>query len=89
MTPAPVSSESRRGCNERERDNHSILCEYMDRVLSDPEGMSRDIHSWAAAQGLLVDISNEQSSIPSSVAVKRRLGESTVPVVMAHGMGDR
>ena len=64
----------------------------MDRLLSDPQGMSQDIHSWAGTQGLLIDFmdssSNKGSSIPSVVAVKRRLGESVVPVVMAHGMGD-
>lgn len=91
MAPLSVSSavDGRRECEEQEREDHPILCNYMDRLLSDPQGMSHDIHSWAEAQGLLIDFDSckESSSIPS-VAIKRRLGESVVPVVMAHGMGD-
>jgi palmitoyl-protein thioesterase len=91
MAPLSMSSavDGRRECEEQEREDHPILCNYMDRLLSDPQGMSHDIHSWAEAQGLLIDFDSckESSSIPS-VAIKRRLGESVVPVVMAHGMGD-
>jgi palmitoyl-protein thioesterase len=91
MAPLSVSSavDGRRECEEQEREDHPILCNYMDRLLSDPQGMSHDIHSWAEAQRLLIDFDSckESSSIPS-VAIKRRLGESVVPVVMAHGMGD-
>lgn len=82
------ASESSRECDAQERAAHPILCQHMDRLLADPIGMSRDIHAWAEKQGLLVDISKQSSKKLPSVAVKRRLGELTVPVVFAHGMGD-
>lgn len=80
-------SDNHRECDAQERKKHPILCSYTDRVLSEPEMVSREIHAWADSQGLLVDISKAKRSSPP-VAVKRRLWESTVPVVMAHGMGD-
>jgi len=82
------SSDSRRDCDAQERETHPILCSHIDRVLSDPEGMSRDIYTWAQSQGLLVDIRQQEKESNLPVAVKRRLGASAVPVVMAHGMGD-
>lgn len=82
-----VVSHSRRECVAQERELHPILCRFIDRVLSDPEALSHDIHAWADSHGLLVDISNEEESA-ATVAIKRRLGESKVPVVFAHGMGD-
>lgn len=89
VAAASKSGGSRRECDAREREQHPILCSHIDRIMADPEGVSRDIHAWAETHGLLVNISQEKES-PSGVAIakQRRLGESSVPVVFAHGMGD-
>lgn len=93
FTATSSTVNERRACKLQERHEHPILCSYMDRVLLEPEVVSKEISDWAHSHGLLVDISDgglSRSSQPASTAVSRHLGEesSNVPVVLAHGMGD-
>lgn len=84
---ASSSSVSHRACDTHDRETHPILCSFIDRVLSDPDTVSREIHEWAKSHGLLVDISKDKKTA-TSIAIKRRLGTTGMPVVFAHGMGD-
>ena len=58
-----LASGRLRECDAHERETHPILCSHVDRVLSDPEGTSRDITAWAQSKGLLVDIRRTRSQV--------------------------
>ena len=92
LSPLLVASSSEMNsepCNRQDRENHPVLCMYMDRFLSDPVALSQDIYEWAQSQGLIIDFSDDDKA--TLVAAERRLGEPEapqLPVVFAHGMGD-
>lgn len=89
----PSPKEEERRCSTSEQfERHPVLCRMLDRLMSDQEGLSRDIHDWAAERGLLVGKSLQFDS-PRQVkqgteAFENDDSSSNLPVVFAHGMGD-
>lgn len=87
-----------RACDEDERLSHPVLCSKVDQVLHNPEAVSAELRSWAEQHNLLVGSKLailEAENLITAVK-QRRLGgalfssfsDGSIPVVMAHGMGD-
>ena len=60
-----------------------VLCHMLDRLISDNEGLAREMYDWAAQHGLLVG-----NALEFPLRGTRSSISSSLPVVFAHGMGD-
>jgi len=77
-------------------DTHPILCEMLDRIEDDVEGVASEMTEFARKHYLLVgehwDWDHLERSAQSSVTTPQQLHEredqDQLPVVFAHGMGD-
>lgn len=62
-----------------------MLCQMLDRLEIDPQGLAADIQEWADSHGLLVNINQHSDAFHME---KKQLSRNQLPVVFAHGMGD-
>jgi len=85
-------------CQEKERLDHPVLCHYLEFAREDLQGLAAELHESAKAQGWVIDlygdgIENEDYADTVPSMGRRQLQSTTgskdsLPVVLAHGMGD-
>lgn len=78
-----LSTSSATLCGDKEWSEHPALCGFLQRA-SDDDLLADDLHDWAARQGLLVDLREQQQRDPPRL----QSSGNNYPVVFAHGMGD-
>jgi palmitoyl-protein thioesterase len=69
------------------RETHPVLCEMLDRLESDRDGLADDLKDFASQYGLLVG-ENWKFPVSPSNSWTASKNDHQLPVVFAHGMGD-
>ena len=88
LSKTSIANPDRRGCNQKENEDHPILCSAIGALLKDPAGVSRTLHQFAKASQQLVQPLSRSSNTTIAKISRRSLRKSEIPVVFAHGMGD-
>jgi palmitoyl-protein thioesterase len=69
------------------RKTHPVLCEMLDKLESDREGLAEELKEFASRYGLLVG-ENLKFPVPPFKPLTAQNHDHQLPVVFAHGMGD-
>ena len=82
-SPGVVAQPELTVCATGLYEDSPVLCHMLDRLISDNEGLAREMYDWAAQHGLLVG-----NALEFPLRGTRSSISSSLPVVFAHGMGD-
>ncbi|KAG7374140.1 palmitoyl protein thioesterase [Nitzschia inconspicua] len=85
-----ISHDSGNLCGEDAdlRTTHPVLCEMLDALQADPEGLADSLKQFARQYGLLVGDKWEFPVRHSEFPAPTTSSSQQLPVVFAHGMGD-